>query len=206
MFTVSYISLGTAKARNGAEKLKEFSDMNLNQIPVSSQISVHSVSLIVYPTHSTVPIFYPWVFVLFLILFGFVFFFQLVCLGFSVFIPFSKACSFWHNEWKNQDIALELLEAKKFRIVLYCLSCPFVVSRVCLGRAVAIDIWVRVVIVLGDQQSIVFINLSVSREERCALALPSWTESRVRLLTKIVHLQRVGVVLLDSCSRTKCCN
>jgi len=59
MFTVSYISLGTAKARNGAEKLKEFSDMNLNQIPVSSQISVHSVSLIVYPTHSTVPIFYP---------------------------------------------------------------------------------------------------------------------------------------------------
>ena len=59
MFTVSYISLGIAKARNGAEKFKEFSDLNLNPIPVSSQISVHSVSSIVYPIHSSVPIFYP---------------------------------------------------------------------------------------------------------------------------------------------------
>jgi hypothetical protein len=56
-------------------------------------------------------------------------FFLLVCLHFSVFIPFSKTCGFWHNEWKSQDIALDLLEAKKIHIFLYCLSCHVMKSR-----------------------------------------------------------------------------
>ena len=130
VYCITYFSEDHGGRGKGADEFKSLVTWIWILFPFHLKFPYILFSFRVYPIHLHVPIYYPWLFVFLILLFCRVFVFH-----WRSYIPLfsfhlSKTCSVWHNEWKRQDVALELLEPQKNRIALCCLSCPVTKSAV----------------------------------------------------------------------------